>query len=118
MKMSLKNFIQFINESDTQEEATTEMNLEVVKKEIELYKTAAPKLKTLLALEPEKAQEEFTKLAEGNSLLALEWEVLKMEHSITKAKEQIQTNTAKVSELIKERETKLKEMTDKLNSLQ
>jgi hypothetical protein len=116
--MSVKNFIQFLNEAEqTQEQAATETNLEVVKKEIEHYKTTAPRLKSFLTLEPEKAQQEFTKISENNSLLALEWEVLKMEHSIQKAKEAIQTNTAKVSELIKERETKLKEMTDKLNNI-
>jgi hypothetical protein len=117
--MSLKNFLQFLTEAEqTQEQQNTDSNLEVVKKEIEHYKSTAPKLKTFLILEPEKAQEEYSKVAENNSLLALEWEVLKMEYSIEKAKEAIQTNTAKVSELIKERETKLREMTDKLNAIQ
>jgi fucose permease len=116
--MSLKKFHEYIKEEvQTPEAQATADNLEVVKKEVEQYKMAAPKLKSLLALETSKAQEEFKKLAQGNSLLALEWEVLKMEHSIQQAKELIQTNTQKITEMVKERETKLKEMTDKLNIL-
>jgi DICT domain-containing protein len=116
--MSVKKFHQFLNEDiQTPEAQATSDNLEVVKKEIEQYKTVAPRLKQFLTLEAPKAQEEFKKVAQENSLLALEWEVLKMEHSIQQAKELIQTNTQKISEMVKERETKLKEMTDKLNQL-
>jgi hypothetical protein len=119
--MSLKSFIEFLGESEvaqTQEQAATETNLEVVKKEIEHYKNNAARLKTFLTYEPKKAQEEYVKVSNGNSLLALEWEVLKMEHSIEMAKKAIQENTAKVAELIKDKETKLKEMTDKMNQIQ
>jgi hypothetical protein len=116
--MSVKNFKEFLNEDiQTPEAQATSDNLEVVKKEIEQYKSVAPRLKALLALEATKAQEEFKKLSQGNSLLTLEWEVLKMENSIEKAKELIQTNTQKISDMVKERESKLREMTDKMNRL-
>lgn len=116
--MSVMKFNQFVNEAEQtpEMEATTE-NLDVVKKQIEQYKSVSPRLKSLLNMEPEKAQEEFKKIAEDNSLLALEWEVLKMEYNIQKAQEMIKENTTKVADMIKEKDAKLKEMTDKLNSL-